>query len=63
MEKRVEVKTYKVYKICPVCKNGEMNPNGMVYTLNPAAYEHICNCCGHKATFRETYPRIEYKEI
>lgn len=63
MEVEVEVKVFKVKKICPKCKQGEMRPTGMIFTSLPAQYEHICNCCGHKETFKKTYPSIEYKEV
>ena len=62
MEKETEVKSYKVIMICDRCKQGEMVPTGMMLTSFPGMYDHKCNCCGYRATYKVQYPTIVYKE-
>lgn len=64
MEKRVEVKTYIVYKICPKCGDGKMfYEDGKILITDPAQYPHICDKCGYKSIYFEHYPKIEYELI
>ena len=66
MEKKIEVKTYMVYKICPKCENGKMlYEDGIGATLltYPTQYLHICDKCGYKSLYFDRYPKIEYKPV
>ena len=65
MEKKVEVKTYMVYEICPKCKTGRMlYRNGIDVVLTyPAKYIHMCEKCGYELMYFDRYPKIEYEEI
>ena len=66
MEKRVEVKTYMVYKICPECEDGKMlyeDGIGSILLTYPAQFLHRCDKCGYELTYLDRYPKIEYEEI
>lgn len=60
MEKKEEVKTYKVVYICDSCKKGEMTPTGRIFSLNTIQYEHICPVCAFRKSFNDKYPKIVY---
>lgn len=61
MEVKEEVKTYQIKMICNRCKQGEMVPTGMAFTSLPSQFEHRCNCCGYKETYKTIYPAIRYE--
>lgn len=64
MEIREELKTYRVKKICPKCKQGEMKPvENIVLSSYPAQYPHHCDMCGHSEVYRKCYPSIEYETV
>lgn len=58
-----KVKTYQVVYICDVCRRGEMKPTGMALLTAPPQYPHTCDKCGASTTFREIYPRLEYRRV
>lgn len=59
MEVKEEVKTYQVRMTCNRCKQGEMIPTGIM--LVAGQYDHKCNCCGHRETYKVIYPVIRYE--
>lgn len=59
MEVKAEVKTFEVRMTCNRCKQGEMVPTGIM--LVAGQYDHKCNCCGHRETYRVCYPVIRYE--
>ena len=63
MEKRTEVKTYKVELVCESCSEGTMEScAGMVLTSLPAQYPHRCTECGTETHITgTTYPYMEHK--
>ena len=58
-----EVKTYQVVYICDACGEGEMRPTGSLLLTAPPQYPHVCDKCGASKTFREIYPRLEYRKF
>lgn len=65
-----EVRTTLAVPECPVCKNGDMifNKKGFsssnwATTTEPVKYPHVCNQCGHKETYTETYPIVKYHYV
>lgn len=63
MEQRTEVKTYRVTRICDVCREGEMKPTGVSHPVWPVRYQHQCEKCGDIVTFTFIYPRTEYEDV
>ena len=63
MEKKKEVKVYRVEMMCDKCKQGTMKQTAMMYPAFPGQYEHQCDCCGYRTSYKYAYPRIEYEEI
>lgn len=57
-EKREPVQAYRVTKLCQECGE-EMTPTGMVLDSYPPQHPHQCKN-GHRDTFYEMYPRIEF---
>ena len=43
--------------------DGEMLPTGVCYPTYPGQYPHVCDKCGARLTFRDTYPRIVWEEV
>ncbi len=62
-ETKTQVRTVEVQYTCDVCKDGYMEPNGVVLTSNPPQYHHTCSRCGYTVYFRYTYPRYVYEPI
>lgn len=62
-EVKTQVKTYEVQYVCDVCKDGYMEPNGIMLTSNPPKYQHSCQNCNHSVSFRVQYPRMVYEPI
>ena len=65
MEKRVEVKTYMIYKECPICRKGIMlsDETDPIRLTDPPQYKYKCNKCGWESWSLEHYPRREYEPI
>ena len=63
MEVENEVKVYRVIMKCDKCKQGEMKPTNMAYLSFPGQYEHQCDCCGYRTSYKVSYPTIIYKEV
>lgn len=63
MEREVDVKAVRVHQMCEECEDGELKATGVTYMTSPPRYEHRCNKCNHKETFRKIYPAIEYREV
>ena len=63
MEKKTEVKTYKVELACENCGEGTMEScDGAVLTSNPPQYPHACtNCDAEIHVTGTTYPYMEHK--
>jgi hypothetical protein len=61
MEKKIEVRTFKIYKYCEC--GGKMNFLGIVLTTWPAKYPHECELCKKKATYDVKYPFLEHEEV
>jgi hypothetical protein len=64
-EKRLEVKTYLVKKICDKCNEGEMKRDevNIMLATYPPQYVHKCTKCGCKENYFESYPKIEYDYV
>ena len=62
MEVAKEVSVYEIHMQCDKCKQGEMRPTNMVYPAFPGQYEHQCDCCGYRTSYKKVYPSIEYRE-
>ena len=74
MLKKVEVKTYKISKVCPQCKEGQMIydtkfdilhtfPFGTtIFSSGKAVYPHDCDKCGFHDYYDKKYPFCEYVE-
>ena len=60
MEKKVEVKTYIIFKICPKCGTGRMYYKSGINTIQ---YAHTCDKCDYESIYSDCYPKIEYEEI
>ncbi len=60
MEKRTEVKTYKVELVCESCDKGTMEScAGVVLQSHPPQYPHRCTECGVETHISgTTYPYI-----
>lgn len=59
-----KVKTYQVVYICDACRMGEMKPTDWPVLLTaPPQYWHLCDKCSALKTFREIYPRLEYRKF
>ena len=63
MEKRTEVKTYKVELVCESCNEGTMvSCSGVTLMSNPPQHPHKCTACGEGIHITgTTYPYMEYK--
>lgn len=61
-DKKVKVIPYMVYKMCDCGGEYQMNINATSLMSYQPKYVHICNKCGSKTSFNETYPRVEYEE-
>lgn len=55
-EMACDCKVLIVSMTCDKCKNGFMEPTGIVLTSYPAKYQHMCNKCGHMQNFYKNYP-------
>lgn len=42
--------------VCDRCGDGQYHPTGVAYLSFPPQYPHICDNCGDKRLFGETYP-------
>lgn len=63
-EVKKKVQPYLVEMVCPVCKEGKMEPLGdIVLTTDPPKFPHKCNKCGNGDYYMERYPKISYKSI
>ena len=61
MEKRQQVKTIKVNKVCNECAMGIMLiTDAQLLLSNPQQYEYKCNRCDFKETLTGVWPRMEY---
>jgi len=59
MEKRIDVRTVKVYLFCDECGE-EMLPTGDTLMSSPPQYLHVCKN-GHRVNIRQKrYPYIDY---
>jgi len=58
-----ESRAIQVCQSCEHCDEGQMMATGMVLTSFPAQYPHVCDDCGHKETYKNSYPFIKYKAI
>lgn len=63
MQRKVEVKVFRTNKVCPICKQGDMVPTGMILTANPPLHVHKCNMCGRQESYKERYPFLSYEDI
>jgi len=64
-EVAVEVKPFKVSKICDKCGAGIMMPTGRARGQHPTIeYEHKCNhiLCGEVQIYNKVYPNIEFRD-
>lgn len=59
-EIRERLYPFRVDKSCEVCGEGRMRSTGMMLTIDPPLYPHVCNRCGDGEEFRSVYPTIEY---
>jgi len=61
------VKTYKIYKKCPICKQGTMNSEDytaiMMQLLGSQKILHKCTKCGYEEEYDVIYPHEETEEI
>lgn len=63
-ERKREVKTYLVDKICPKCGVGIMQCDYSVALVTyPARYVHRCPHCKWTEDYMTAYPRIEYENV
>ena len=65
MGKKVEVKTYMVYKICPLCE-GVVTISDQADSIRltyPPQYKYKCDNCGWELWSTERYPKIEYEPV
>ncbi len=60
MEKKREVKVYKVDLFCDEC-GGEMYSQGISLMSNPPMYLHECKECGAVLSPSSLYPKIVYE--
>lgn len=60
-EERYEVKTYKALAKCKC--GGQMRPTGVVLTMYPPLFPHVCEMCGEGENLTDTYPKIEHEII
>jgi len=51
-----KVTTDQVDERCPVCKEGWMRPNGIVFQTASSKYEHQCTNCNYKQSYSVRYP-------
>lgn len=58
MEKKTEIKVYKVRYCCDECGK-EVRFKGTMTFRNPPQFEHICEC-GQTLWLDKQYPTIEY---
>ena len=65
MKNRIEVKTYMVYEVCPLCNKGTMisDLTDPIRLTNPPQYKYKCDKCGWESWSIEHYPKIEYEPI
>lgn len=63
MERRTEVKTFKVTLGCDRC-GGEMRPTGVAIMSSPPQYPHECGKCGDTQNIIDKqYPYVAYEAI
>jgi len=67
-EFRKLVKTYKIYKKCPICKQGTMNSEDhataiMMQLFCSQKILHKCTKCGYEEEYDVIYPHEEIEEI
>jgi hypothetical protein len=62
---KTKVETFRVDKICNVCKKGNMVATGSSYTAGYTRFDHRCSNpeCGSIAMLGDTYPKIIYEPI
>ena len=63
MEQKIEIKAYKVSKICPKCQEGIMEYTGVSARSFPATYQHKCVNCGFTDLLENKYPKYEYEDV
>jgi hypothetical protein len=65
MEEIQDVKMVRVDYKCPECETGYLRPTGMVLTVNPPLFPHMCDNpnCGYGETFNVNYPRIVHEPV
>lgn len=62
---KTQVKTYRIDKVCPECKEGVLIANGNAYHYSFFSnYEHICTVCKKRVVIQnERYPYEETKDM
>ena len=60
VEKRIELKTYRVIAACEC--GGQFEYAGTTYPTYPMRYSHRCTKCGKEKTFLIKYPYLDYQE-
>ena len=62
-EKR-EVRTYKVYAICPECGAQLVSTGELLFTCPLKLKYQCCNSeCNYEEALDNTYPSLEYEEV
>ena len=63
MEKRTELKVYRIDKQCPKCSDGIMESVAAhaAHPMDP--YDHRCIKCGYPEKYHQVYPKVEYEDI
>lgn len=62
MEVKQDLKVVYVKMTCDKCGVGEMVREGKESLFSaPPQFRHVCNRCGHKATYFASYPNIRYE--
>lgn len=63
-ERLKEVKTYRVDYVCDVCEEGRMKRDGGIVLMSePPQYPHVCDKCGARQLFENSYPYITYRVV
>jgi hypothetical protein len=60
-----EMKTYRVYKICPKCGSTMSWKNGRQMLCSPPRFKNECDNqeCDHSVTSTHHYPYVTHKEV
>lgn len=63
-EYTTNVSVVKVDYRCDVCNQGNMQIAGSIMLLTqPPQFPHVCDKCGHSATYPERYPAVRYRVL